>query len=214
MDYLPIKVDLTYFKTNKLIIMYSMKRLLIPAILMSMAFSFVAAQSDVSIVTVSMQRLFDGYYKATEANARLESIRQRAFEEAEEKQLGIQAKAEQLESIQEDMENPMLSETARGQKQEELQRVVNEGRQMQSEYQQWEQQTMENLNRQSQQIRDDLIGEIRKVVDVVGREKGAQMLLDTSDILGSGVPTVLWADPRLDITDEVMRELNRNAPNN
>lgn len=194
--------------------MYSMKRLLIPAILMSMAFSFVAAEANTKIVTVSMQRLFDGYYKAAEANARLESIRQRAFEEAEEKQRGIQSKAERLESVQEEMENPMLSESARGQKQEELQRIVNEGRQMQFEYQQWEQQTMENLNRQSQQIRDDLIGEIRKVVDVIGREKGAQILLDTSDILGSGVPTVLWADPRLDITEEVMRELNRNAPNN
>lgn len=191
-----------------------MKRLLIPAILMSMAFSFVAAEANTKIVTVSMQRLFDGYYKAAEANARLESIRQRAFEEAEEKQRGIQSKAERLESVQEEMENPMLSESARGQKQEELQRIVNEGRQMQFEYQQWEQQTMENLNRQSQQIRDDLIGEIRKVVDVIGREKGAQILLDTSDILGSGVPTVLWADPRLDITEEVMRELNRNAPNN
>lgn len=192
--------------------MNSIKKLLIPAILMSIVLPF--AHAEVKIVTVSMQRLFDGYYKSAESNSRLESIRQRAVEEAETKQQAIQQKAEAVEQFQEELENPMLSESARREKEEELMRMVNEGRQMQFEYQQWEQQTMQRLNEQSQQIRGSLIDEIRKVVDVVGREQGAQILLDTSDILGSGVPTVLWADPRLDITDRVMRELNRDAPHN
>jgi outer membrane protein len=194
--------------------MITMKKILLPVLVMG-ALAFNAASAELTVVTVSMQKLFDGYYKSNEANQRLESIREQAVGEAQEKERELQAMAEEIRSMQEDLQNPVLSDDAKTQKGSELQALAEQGRRKQAEFQQWQQQTMSNLNQRSQEIRNSLIDEIVKVVnDVALKRHSADLVFDTSDILGSGVPTVLYADSKLDITDEVMIRLNQEAPNN
>lgn len=192
--------------------MNSIKKLLISTLL----FGFLAssALADLQIVTVNMQRLFDGYYRAAERISQLDSLQEQAVAESEQRQRRLQEKVEEVQEFEEDLENPMLSDSAREQQQMELQGMYDEARQMQFEYQQWEQQTMQQIQARGQQVRQELIDEIREVVDVIARDEGARMIMDTSDIFGTGVPTVLWADPRLDVTGRVLRELNRDAPEN
>lgn len=194
--------------------MINVKKYLLPVIAMG-ALAFNAASAELTVVTVSMQKLFDGYYKSTEANERLESIREQAVAEAQEKEQELQDMAEQIRSMQEELQNPVLSDDSKAEKQAELQGVAEEGRRKQAEFQQWQQQTMGNLNQRSQEIRNTLIDEIVKVVnDIALKDYSADLVFDTSDILGSGVPTVLYADTDLDVTDQVMIKLNADAPNN
>ena len=194
--------------------MINVKKYLLPVIVMG-ALAFNAASAELTVVTVSMQKLFDGYYKSTEANDRLESIREQAVSEAQEKEKELQDMAEEIRSMQEELQNPVLSDSSKAEKQAELQSVAEEGRRKQAEFQQWQQQTMGNLNQRSQEIRNSLIDEIVKVVnDIALKDYAADLVFDTSDILGSGVPTVLYADTDLDVTDKVMIKLNADAPNN
>lgn len=195
--------------------MNHLKKLLITALVLGSLALSTASAAELPIRTVSMQKLFDGFYKSAEANQRLESIRAQAVSEAEAKQVELQEMAEGIRAMQEELQNPVLSDAKKEEKQAELQAKADEGRMKQAEFQQWQQQTMNNLNQRSQEIRNSLIEEIVKVVnDVALKVYGADLVLDTSDILGSGVPTVLYADSKLDITDEVMSKLNENAPNN
>lgn len=194
--------------------MRNVKKLLLPVIAMG-ALAFNAASAELTIVTVSMQKLFDGYYKSAEANQRLESIREQAVSEAQTKEKELQAMAEQLRTMQEELQNPVLSDESKAEKQGELQQLAQEGQQKQAEFQQWQQQTMNNLNQRGQEIRRTLIEEIVKVSNEVAlKEYTADLVMDTSDILGSGVPTVLYASDDLDITDKVLIKLNADAPNN
>lgn len=191
----------------------NLKKYLIPVFLMG-AFAFNPAFAELTVVTVSMQKLFDGYYKSSEANERLESIREQAVAEAREKETELQEMAEQIRSMQEELQNPVLSDDSKTEKQQELQALAEQGRARQAEFQQWQQQTMNNLNQRGQDIRQSLIEEIVKVVnDIALKDYAADLVFDTSDILGSGVPTVLYADSDLDITDKVLVKLNENAPN-
>lgn len=195
--------------------MNHLKKLLITALVLGSLALSTASAAELPIRTVSMQKLFDGFYKSAEANQRLESIRAQAVSEAEAKQVELQEMAEGIRAMQEELQNPVLSDAKKEEKQAELQAKADEGRMKQAEFQQWQQQTMNNLNQRSQEIRNSLIEEIVKVVnDVALKVYDADLVLDTSDILGSGVPTVLYADSKLDITDEVMSKLNENAPNN
>lgn len=194
--------------------MINVKKYLLPVLAMGTLFVN-AASAELTVVTVSMQKLFEGYYKADEANQRLESIREQAVSEAQEKEQELQAMGEQLRSMQEELQNPVLSDESKADKQAELQAFAEEGRRKQAEFQQWQQQTMGNLNQRSQEIRNTLIEEIVKVVnDVALKQFSADLVFDTSDILGSGVPTVLYADSDLDITEKVMVKLNADAPTN
>jgi len=192
--------------------MTNVKKYLLPVLAMG-ALAFNAASAELTIVTVSMQKLFDGYYKSTEANARLESINEQAVSEAQDKQGELQAMADQIRQMQEELQNPVLSEESIAEKQVELQNIAEAGRQKQAEFQQWQQQTRNDLNARSQEIRNGLIDEIVKIINEIAlKDLGADLVLDTSDILGTGVPTILYADSDLDITEQVLVKLNADAP--
>ena len=192
--------------------MRNLKKLLLPVFVMG-ALTFNAAFAELTVVTVSMQKLFEGYYKSEQANQRLESIRDQAQAEAEEKQAELEALAAEGRAMQEELQNPVLSEDSKAEKQTELQELANQIRQKQAEFQQWNQQTSANLQQQNAEVRGSIIDEIIKVVNEMAlKDYGADIVLDTSDILGTSVPTVLYASDDLDITDRVMTKLNADAP--
>lgn len=191
--------------------MINLKKYLLPVLIMG-TLAFNVASAQLNVVTVSMQKLFDGYYKSEQANARLESIREQAVAEAQQKEQQLLEIRDQINLMQEELENPVLTDASKLSKQADMQNLVNQGRALQQEFQQWQQTTMNNLNQRSQDIRNSLIEEIVKVVnDIALKELSADLVFDTSDILGSGVPTVLYADSRLDITDRVLIKLNAAA---
>lgn len=172
------------------------------------------AASALTVVTVSMQRLFDNYYKSAEANERLESLRAQAIEEAQTREGELQEMMVKVREMQEELQNPMLGDEAKRNKEAELQAFLERGRAKQMEFQQWQQATMNNLNQRGQEVRAGLIEEIVAVVrDVALKQYSADLVFDTSDILNSGVPTVLYADSKLDITNRVLTKLNEAAPN-
>lgn len=192
--------------------MRNVRKLLLPVLAMGVL-ALNAANAELSVVTVSMQKLFDGYYKSTEANQRLESLREEAVAEAQQKEKELQDMVADIQAKQEELQNPMLSEDAKAEKQASLEEVVNQGRQKQGEFQQWQQATMAELNQRGQEIRRDLIAEIVKLVNEIAlRDFRADLILDTSDIMGSGVPTILYANSSLDITAKVLVKLNESAP--
>ena len=49
--------------------MINVKKYLLPVLAMG-ALAFNSASAELTVVTVNMQKLFDGYYKSTEANER------------------------------------------------------------------------------------------------------------------------------------------------
>jgi outer membrane protein len=57
-----------------------------------------------------------------------------------------------------------------------------------------------------------MIEEISKVAVDIAKKKGATFLLDKSGPTLVGVSNVLYYEPDLDITDEVMTEINKDRP--
>ncbi len=51
-----------------------------------------------------------------------------------------------------------------------------------------------------------------KVVNDLARAKGATLVLDKSGPSMFGVPVVLASDPSFDITEEVVKEVNKDRP--
>lgn len=192
--------------------MNNLKKILFPILALGV-FAAQPASAELDVVTVSMQKLFDGYHKSADANENLQSIQQQAQEEAQEKQQSLQEMADSVRAMQEELENPVLSDSSKEEKQTEIQAKIQEVQQRQREYQQWQERTMNELQARNEEVRQGLIEEIVKVVnDIALKEYAADLVFDTSDILGSGVPTVLYADSDFDITDKVLRKLNEDAP--
>jgi len=54
--------------------------------------------------------------------------------------------------------------------------------------------------------------EISKVAVEVAKRKGITLLMDKSGPSLLGVPAVLYYEPSLELTDEVLAEINKDAP--
>jgi outer membrane protein len=57
-----------------------------------------------------------------------------------------------------------------------------------------------------------MIEEISKTAVEIAKKKGATFLFDKSGPTLVGVSNILFYDPSLDITDEVMAEINKDRP--
>nr|MBP6508804.1 OmpH family outer membrane protein [Opitutaceae bacterium] len=76
----------------------------------------------------------------------------------------------------------------------------------------FEQNTQRSLQGRIRTFRDLMFEEIGKIATDVAKRKGAGLLLDKSGPSLLGIPGVVYSDSALDITDEVMKEINKDRP--
>jgi outer membrane protein len=188
-----------------------MKKFLLPLFLIGCVFN--PAWAELKVVTVSMSKLFDGYYKTQEVQTSFTNLGQQFQAETEEMAKPIRALEEQLQALAGELENPLLSDDAKNAKMGQIRAIQERGQRQLQEFNDWRQRKNEEINRNFQAKRVELIAEIVEVVKTTALRQGAQLIFDTSDVVGTGVPTVLFADPSLDISDVVLRAINAKAPN-
>jgi Skp family chaperone for outer membrane proteins len=173
------------------------------------------ASAELKIVTVNVQQCFDGYYKSADFNERMSSVMENFRNQARERQTSLQEEAAPLEQkVQEIRENPGLSDEAKQTQLQAMQPEIQAFQTKQQDFERWVQEERQKAQQQQLNLRKTLIDDIKRVAIDVGVKDGADLVLDTSDITQSGVPTVLYATTSIDITNRVLNELNRDAPTN
>lgn len=175
-------------------------------------FAAVAPAQDIKVMTVDIAEIFDNYYKTAEARERLEESRDEAQAQLEEMQGEGQAMLEELQALREQMENEALSEQARQTAQQEAQAKMQEIQQKQREVEGFQQTTVRSLQQRQQNFQEIMLDEIRQVILEFRRERGADLVLNTSERIGGVLNSVLYTDPEWDATQAVLARLNRNAP--
>lgn len=170
------------------------------------------AGAELKVLTVDMGHLYDNYYKTQQANERLRASVEQAEEEARAMAEEGQSMVEQFEELREQAENPALTDTARQTAQEEAQALIEDIRNKEREVQNFRRETQRTLQQRQQAHRELMIDQIKAVVMTVNEEMNADLIFDTSDVIGSGVPTVLFARASMDITPRVLERLNADAP--
>jgi Skp family chaperone for outer membrane proteins len=68
------------------------------------------------------------------------------------------------------------------------------------------------MHDKEQQRRDDIVREIRKVLDAKAKAAGYTMVLDVSGESANMVPVLLYTDGQNDMTESLIKELNSGAP--
>lgn len=172
----------------------------------------VSAQ-NVKVATVDMAVLLNGYYKTADANDKIRTAQESAQQEVERLTTQGQALVSEYEELRERVENPALTDTARTVAQTDVATKETAIREKQQELQTLVQNTQRLLQGRIAQHRALLLDEIRKVAVERAQARGANLVVDTSGLGGGdGLPSVVYADPTWSITDEVLREINRDAP--
>jgi outer membrane protein len=117
----------------------------------------------------------------------------------------VESKHAELEKLEREFETQklMLSDARRKEKEDEL-------LSKRSEYEQLNREIYGptgKLAMRNQQISQQLVSEIKRVVETIAAEDGYSIIFDSAD------GNLVYGDPSLDLTDRVVRELNSGTGN-
>jgi Skp family chaperone for outer membrane proteins len=124
------------------------------------------------------------------ASAKVNALAQKKQVEAAEKAKALQGNQQKLETS-----GSVMSESARGQLQKEIDRQTLEG-------QRFEQDAQAELQELQQQLQQEFQGKLMPVLESLSKEKGIQVLFSAGD---SGL---IWAEPGIDLTLEAVKRLD------
>lgn len=170
------------------------------------------AQATLKVVVVDMAKVYDTHYKTEEANAKFNDAAQRAQEQLEQINKQIQSAADEYKSLVEQTKSPLANDQARAKAGEDAQKKMEDIQRMNNEAQNFRANTQRSLQQRAKNHRDLIMDEIMKVVNDISRAKGATLVLDKSGPSILGIPVVLYSDASYDITDEVVKEVNKDRP--
>jgi len=170
------------------------------------------AQPAPKLVIVDMAKLLDGHYKTEEQNAKLKGDEAKANNELEKINKEGQGLVEQLKEMEEQGKNPAITVEAKDKLQGEMRAKIEEIQRKQNEVQSFRSNTQRSLQQRIQNFRKLMFEEISVTVTEVGKKQGATLILDKSGPSLIGINPVVYADAEYDITEAVMKELNKNRP--
>ena len=180
-----------------------------------LAFALTAAAGSaqtLKVGIVDMASLFDAHYKTAEKNIVFQEEQERVKAEIARLNGEGLALQEEAQSMAEQLNNPVLSDDAKAKIQQDTQVKVTEMQRKQQEMNQLVTNSSDSLKQRIMNFRTLLMDEISQVAQEIAKRQGINLLLDKSGPSLLGMPAVLYSDDALEITEQVLAEINKNKP--
>lgn len=191
-----------------------MKRLLtrlLPAVIaLSLLTSSAMAQGKIG--TIDLRKVFDGYWKTKQADA---GLKERAADmEKEHKNMieDLKKAEEDYRGILSSANDQAVSEEERDRRKKSAEEKLRYMEKQRETIGQYERQARTTLDEQRRRMRENILGEIRTVVNGKAKAGSFSMILDTAAESINNTPVVIYTTGENDITDDVLKELNATAP--
>ncbi len=157
-----------------------------------------------TIFYVDMGKTYQNFYKAKAAAEQIQASIDATKNEIAKMDKNRQELIKQIQAVQEKMKNPALTEDAKKKLAEEAQPKVVEIQQIEANMRNISQQANERLQQNANNIRKVHMQEIAEIVKKLAADKKADFILE------KGV--CHFADPKADLTDELIKRVNESAP--
>ena len=166
------------------------------AVLATCLLAAALARADVRVGYIDSARIWVEFKDAQEAQQRFERQVQGWRDEAAEKERSVTDLRKEVRD-----QSPVLSALKRQEKESALQKAI-------SDYESFVQEVWGPNGRATQEntrATGEIVGRVRAVVEKVAGQKGLDLVLDATGGF------IIYADKNLDLTNEVLAELNVNA---
>lgn len=164
------------------------------------------------IVTVDLNRVFNEYYKTPVASAKLKEQAEGFNKEHDEMQADLRKAIDELNKLRDDSEKAEYSAEVKEQKKKAVQEKLGEADKKRRDLEEYRRSHQKILEDATQRMRQGILKEINEIVTKESRDAGYQLVLDKSGNTLNGVPTLIYSQDSLDITDDIIKILNKNAP--
>lgn len=173
------------------------------------AFSNFAEEQKSAVV--DMEKIFKGYYK-TKINSAKFQKQAATFKDYADKLAESQLKLEEeFRSLRDASQNIAFSENERESKRLAARDKYRQLQSKQAELQQYDREKSTQLKEQYDNMRQDLLNEIRKSIAKYAKEQNYSLVLDSSGKSMNDIPLVIYYQTEMDITDIILERINKGA---
>jgi Skp family chaperone for outer membrane proteins len=171
-----------------------------------------SAQGTGRIVTIDLNKVFNDYYKTPIATAKLKDTVDSYKKEHDDMITNYKKQIDELNKLREEQDKTEYTAEVRDQKRKAVAEKLAETRKLEGDIQEYDRTHQDILKDQTQRMRTTIVKEITEVIAKQAHDKGYQFVLDKSGNTLNGVPAVIFSQDNLEITDEIVKVLNKNQP--
>jgi outer membrane protein len=164
------------------------------------------------IVTIDLNKVFNEYYKTPIASAKLKETADTFNKEHDDMMANYKKEIDELNKLRDDQDKPEYTAEVREQKRKAVADKLTETQKMQRDIDDYRTSHRKILEEQTQRMRQTVLKEIEDVIDKEARDAGYQLVLDKSGNTLNGVPALVYSQDSLEITDDILKILNKNQP--
>ncbi|MCF7669392.1 MAG: OmpH family outer membrane protein [Verrucomicrobia bacterium] len=169
-------------------------------------------QAEVKVGVIDLRKVFDNYWKTKEADKQLKE-RAKGFEEQRNKLLDSYKTAnEDYKKLVQEANAPIVSEEERTKRKDAAEKKLREIQQLETQIQQFDRSARSTLGEQQRRMRDDVLRDIRKVIDRLAEQSNYTLVIDIAAESVNNTPVILYNNTQNDMTEKVLEELNSTAP--
>jgi len=190
----------------------SMKKfshLILVTVLLAFALSASAQQK---IATVDMKKLFNGYYKTKMAQIAIDKDKAEASKDLRDMSEALDKAKDDYKQMLDQANDPAISADEREKRKAAAADEARDLNSRQVNFESYQRTAQSQLADKSQRMISNLVTEIQKYVSDTAKAGGYAVVLDSSASSANLTPNVLYADPSVDITADVLARENSGAP--
>lgn len=192
-----------------------MKQSTILSLLLIAALSLVGGSTvraqELKVGIVDMNRVFAEYYKTKDAEKRVNDDKSTAKKELDERAARYRDLMQKWNDKQKMITDKLLNEELRQQSQKEAATIGSEIKSLERDMDEFKRRRESQLQDQVQRMRKGLLEDIRSRVEDKAKRDNFDIIFDKSGKSPIGVNFLLFSKDGVDITEDVLKELNKNA---
>jgi outer membrane protein len=164
------------------------------------------------IVTVDLNRLFNEYYKTPIELKRLQEIRESNSSDESAMLTGYRKLNDELVKLRDESEKPEYTTEVKDQKRKAMADKLTQIQKSQQDMEEFRRTRLKAYDEQRALRQGNILKDISDAINKIASDAGYLMVLDKSGVTANGVPSILFSQNAMDMTDDVLKVLNKNAP--
>ena len=162
--------------------------------------------------TIDLRKVFDGYWKTKQADS---SLKDRAadMEKEHKNMLDDWKKAkEDYEGLLSNANDQAVSTEEREKRKQAAKDKLKFIKETEDTISQYERQARATLDEQRKRMRDNILGEIRTVLNAKAKTSNFSLVIDVAAESANNTPVILYTNNENDLTQDILSQLNAGAP--
>ena len=186
-------------------------RTIFPAVLL-LTFLGGSALAQTRIATVDLGNAFTNYFKTRLAQASIQEAATQLDKDDKSMKDDLQKAADEYQQLLQQANDQAISAAERDRRQQSAADKLKQLNERRAAIDQYERQAQATLNDQRQRMREKILADIQAAVNAKAKAGGYALVIDKSAQAASLTSVVVYGNPEIDLTADVLKQLNAGAP--